>query len=247
MPARLRPGSVRRARAALRLWLAGAVAVFGATSAAADIVSARYTDPTPRYDHGILGDAIEYGTLELRLRDGQGLRLVLPDTHVFEDIAPRLHDLDGDGDVEVIVIETDMARGARLAVYDERGLVAATPYIGRTHRWLAPIGAADLDGDGFVEIAYIDRPHLAKILRIWRFQNGRLEHVSDTPGLTNHRIGEDYISGGIRDCGEGPEMITADAGWQSVMASQFDGKRVTSRKIARHSGRKGFDAALRCK
>jgi hypothetical protein len=244
----LRPwsGFIRRARLALRVGLAGVVA-FSALPVAADIVSARYTDPTPRYDHGILGDAIEYGTLELRLKGGKGLRLVLPDTHVFEDTAPRLHDLDGEGDKEVIVVETDMARGARLSVYDETGLVAATPYIGRTHRWLSPIGAADLDGDGHVEFAYIDRPHLAKTLRIWRFVDGRLDHVSDTLGLTNHRIGEDYISGGIRDCGDGPEMITADAGWLSVMASRFDGNRVSSRRIAPHSGRKGYDAALNCK
>jgi hypothetical protein len=47
-------------------------------------------------------------------------------------------------------------------------LLAATPHIGSANRWLAPIGAADLDGDGRVEIAYVDRPHLARTLRIWR-------------------------------------------------------------------------------
>lgn len=233
-----------------RFWLAGLWAAgmtFSALAAsAAEIVAARYTDPTTRYDHGILGDAIEHGTLELRLKGGRMLRLVLPETHVFEDTAPRLQDLDGDGTPEVITVETDMRRGARLAIYDETGLVAATPNIGRTHRWLAPIGAADLDGDGKIEIAYIDRPHLAKVLRIWRFERGRLVHLSDTPGLTNHRIGEDYISGGMRDCGNGPEMITADAGWQNVVASAFDGNRVKSRKIGRHKGKAGFASALAC-
>ena len=46
-----------------------------------------------------------------------------------------------------------MTQGARLAIYDETGLVSATPYIGRSNRWLAPLGAGDLDGDGNIELA----------------------------------------------------------------------------------------------
>ena len=37
-------------------------------------------------------------------------------------------DADGDGDAEVIVVESDDDRGARLAIYDETGAVAATPF-----------------------------------------------------------------------------------------------------------------------
>lgn len=225
----------------LALWLA-TVGV-----ASADIVAARYVDPTRRYDHGILGDDIEHGTLELRLRSGRKIRLVLPKTHVFEDTAPRLVDVDGDGDNEVVVVETDMAHGARLAIYHEAGLLAATPNIGRSHRWLAPIGIADLDGDGVVELAYIDRPHLAKVLRIWRFEAGKLTHLSDTPGLTNHQIGQTSISGGIRDCGQGPEMITADAGWRRIIASRFDGQTVKSHVIGRYGGAADFTRAMACK
>ena len=84
-----------------------------------------------------------------------------------------------------------------------------------------------------VEIAYIDRPHLAKRLRIWRFTNGALEHVIDAQGLTNHRIGEDFITGGIRDCGDGPEMLVADANWRNVMAVRFDGASVRTKPLQR--------------
>jgi len=217
-----------------------------ATAGWAEITAARFTDPTPRYDHGILGDAVEWGALELTV-DGRTRSLVLPDSRVFEDLAPRLADLDGDGAAEVIVVETDLARGARLSIYGADGLIAATPYIGRTHRWLAPIGAADLDGDGAVEIAYIDRPHLAKTLRIWRFENGALTEVASVPGLTNHQIGWDYMLGGIRDCGAGPEMITADATWSRMMASAFDGKTIASREIDVVTDRSSFDDALACR
>ncbi len=211
------------------------------------VTSARYSDPTTRYDHGILGDAIEWGALEMTTDQGRRLRVSLPETRVFEDTEPRVVDVDGDGQPEVIVVETDIARGARLAIYGPEGLIAATPHIGATHRWLAPIGAADLDGDGAIEIAYIDRPHLAKTLRLWRFQNGKLSHVADLPGYTNHRIGEDTIAGGIRTCAGTPEMIVADANWQQIHAITYQNGGLQTRVLGPHQDRGSFAAAMACK
>ncbi len=219
----------------------------GGTPAAAEIVSAQYAAPTMRYDHGILGDAVEYGALEMRLRDGRQLWLTLPESRVFEDIAPRLADLDHDGAPEIITIESSLTKGARLAIYGEEGLIAATPFIGRTHRWLAPIGTADLDGDGAVELAYIDRPHLARTLRVWRFKDGRLAHVADLKGLTNHRIGQDFILGGIRSCGAGPEIVTANRDWSRVMATRLVAGRLLARDIGPFAGRQSLDVALECR
>lgn len=212
----------------------------------AQIADASYDGPTTRYDHGILGDSVEWSTLRLTMADGRRLTASLPETMVFEDIAPRLVDLDGDGAPEVVVIETSLTQGARLAVWDENGRITATPFIGRTHRWLAPIGAADLDGDGHVEIAYIDRPHLAKTLRIWRFANNKLREVISAPGLTNHKIGWDFIPGGIRDCGQGPELITADGAWRQVMRSRLVNGRVESVPLSRFRTPDDLNTALRC-
>ena len=174
--------------------------------------------------------------------------LRLPETRVFEDVAPRLFDVDGDDAPEVITVESDLQRGARLAIYHEGGLLAATPFIGQRNRWLAPVGvgAADLDGDGKVELAYVDRPHLAKTLRIFRYVDGDLVHVADLPGVTNHRIGERDIAGGIRDCGQGPEMIVATADWTRLVAVTFDGNRLSARDIGPHDGRASFAAAMAC-
>lgn len=217
-----------------------------ATSACAEtIVSADYAAPTDRYAHGILGDTIEWGELQITT-DIDTHRFVLSQDRVFEDTAPRLADLDGDGHPEVIVVETLVRAGAQLAVYDATGKIAATPHIGQTNRWLAPIGIADLDGDGMIEIAYIDRPHLAKTLRVWRFMDGALEPVADLPGLTNHRIGERDIGGGIRDCGNGPEMITANADWTQVMATTLTDGQLTTRAIGAHVDRGSFATALAC-
>lgn len=233
LPACLWQGWACGALLMLGLWLAEAAA------ATETILSAWYTEPTRRYAHGILGDAIEYGTLEIRVEEKSSeksrlkLDLVykpsrytvtirLPADRVFEDIAPRLVDINGDGSPEVIVVESQENTGAQLAIYDASGYkIAATPHIGTRNRWLAPIGAADLDGDGNMEIAYIDRPHLAKTLRIWRFANGNLTEIASLPDLTNHKIGEDFISGGIRTCGAAPDMILVNGNWTRIISVSY--------------------------
>ncbi len=222
----------------------------GCTAGAETIVAARYTDPTDRYAHGVLGDAIEYAGLEIGLSSGRTERIVLPE-NVFEDLAPRLADLDGDGAPEVITVEASPALGARLTIWGLRQgqvqPIAETPHIGRSFRWLAPIGAADLDGDGAVEIAYIDRPHLAKTLRIWRFTPpGGLTEIATLDGLTNHRIGEDFITSGLRDCGAGPELLVVSANWQQIIAVRWSDGDWTEDPVGPFEGRTSMDRMLGC-
>ena len=228
------------------LWIAGLAALWAHAAAAQQITDASYADPTTRYAHGVLGDAVEWGALRLTVSDGTRIKITLPETLVFEDTAPRLADLDGDGAPEVIVVESSLDRGARLAVYGAKGRIAATPHIGQRNRWLAPVGVADLDGDGRVEIAYIDRPHLAKTLRIWRYVDGTLRHVADHPGLTNHKIGWYFIPGGLRDCGNGIEMILSSADWSAILAARLKGGRVTTRRVALYQGPESLSSATTC-
>ncbi len=209
------------------------------------ITDVRFSQSTSRYAHGILGDAEEWGALELDA-NGKTYRFSLPVDHVFEDVAPRLVDVTGDGLPEVIVVETDVNLGAALAIYDSDGKLAETPHIGQRNRWLAPIGAADLDADGVIEIAYIDRPHLARTLRIWRYENRKLTEVASLPGLTNHRIGERDIAGGIRTCDGAPEMIVATADWTRLIAVRYSDGQITTRDIGPHTGRSSFAKAMTC-
>ncbi|MEL6838551.1 MAG: VCBS repeat-containing protein [Pseudomonadota bacterium] len=227
------------------LRLAAVVAWLAAPLSAETILSADYAGPTDRYAHGVLGDAIEWSVLQITT-DRDTYAITLPIDRVFEDLAPRLADLDNDGTPEIIVVEAQAETGAQLAIYDETGKIAATPHIGTRNRWLAPIGAADLDGDGLIEIAYIDRPHLAKTLRVWRFQDGDLTEIAAGSGLTNHRIGEDFISGGIRDCGRGPEMITANANWSRVIATRLENGTLHATDLGAFAGQGSFSAVLGC-
>ncbi len=240
LPERAWHASLRGAWMAAGLLLTPPVA-----HAAETVIAAQFDGPTTRYAHAVLGDAIEYTELLITTQSAEGqvsYRFRLGEDHVFEDLAPRLWDITGDGLPEVVVVETDMARGASLAVYNQSGKIAQTPYIGQRHRWLAPIGAADLNGDGRIEVAFIDRPHLAKVLRVFAWDGAGLQFVAETDarafgGLTNHRIGEDFISGGLRQCAQNPElglkqdtelgsemitaMITANGDWSAVMATRL--------------------------
>lgn len=218
------------------------------------VIRAQYGEPTARYAHGVLGDALEWGTLELSVDTCPGcaaLRLEkqvirLPETRVFEDLTPRIVEIDATGRRAALVVESDLRLGARMALYDGGGLVAATPFIGQSNRWLAPIGAGDLDGDGAVEFAYIDRPHLAKTLRIWRFEDGALREVATLSGLTNHRIGWDHIPGGLRDCGAGPELIVASGDWREVRAIAWTDGAYRSRALGTYSDHSDLARALDC-
>lgn len=158
-----------------------------------DIAQVWLIAPTDRYDHGVLGDAIEAGGLRALLRDGTSADLLLDTDSVFEDLRPRLADLDGDGRDEIIVVRSYLDAGAALSVFGARDgqlrLLAETSPIGQANRWLNPVGAGDFNGDGRQEFAYVETPHIGGILRIVALEGGRLVEKGVRRGVSNHAIG----------------------------------------------------------
>jgi len=166
--------------------------------AGAVIVEAWYANPTTAYGHGILGDAIEAATLVVRTKSGQRLTIAVGDGHVFEDLTPRLADLNGDGLNEVITVRTDVRRGAAVAVYgivDGRlALIASTKPIGRPNRWRNPaLTIVDPTGRGRL-IAEVVTPHIGGTLNLWSLEGSaargfRLVRRASARGFSNHAIG----------------------------------------------------------
>lgn len=165
-----------------------------ARAAAGDIRRAWYIRPTTRYAHAVLGDAVEAGGLAVETAQGLRLDFVLDEAHVFEDITPRIVDLDGDGANEVVAIRSSLTDGAAIAVYGLREgglrLLDASAEIGRANRWLNVAAIADLFGIGRPVLAWVETPHIGGTLKMATFADGRLAIRGETvAGVSNHAIG----------------------------------------------------------
>lgn len=188
--------------------------------------------PTDRYAHGALGDTIEAEGLAVETADGRRLEFRLPADSVFEDLYPRLIDLDGDGDDEIVVVRAYLDRGAALAVLKARpeglSVVAETPALGRPNRWLNPVGAADFDGDGRIEVALVETPHIGGVLKLYRWQQGRLSPAAAWPGVSNHILGSRALAlAAIFDAdGDGrPDILVPDQSRRTLAVFRFaDGR-----------------------
>ncbi|MEO0635762.1 MAG: VCBS repeat-containing protein [Pseudomonadota bacterium] len=166
---------------------------------------AAFVQATDRYAHGVLGDAIEASGIAVQLR-GNELVSVQLNRDVYEDIDPRLVQLDADRDpgLEIVVLQSKPSGGGSVAVYglleNDDGThrlsrLAQTPYIGTPNRWLNVAGIADYDGDGRMEIAVVETPHIGGELQFWRYITGddmlasRLDLAGARRGFSNHAIG----------------------------------------------------------
>ena len=145
--------------------------------------------PTKRYDHGVLGDAIEAGALTIEKRDGRRGTITLDKDAVFEDLWPRIATLDGRD--QIVVVKSYLSRGSALAIIDPdtMRIAAETPPIGHPHAWLNPAGIADFDGDGITDIALVRQPHVVGRLELWSFKDGKLIKTAEVADVANHVIG----------------------------------------------------------
>jgi hypothetical protein len=226
-------------------------------------VEATLSDPTDRYPHNVLGRIPAFTSLTVTAAvctdcaaPQVTAALTLDAPLVFEDVAPRLWDVTGDGRPEVVVVQSHESLGARLTVWALRDgnqlgdplfrMIAATDFIGTRFRWLAPFGIGDFTGDGQIEIAYVETPHLGKTLRLVGLEGDRLVERASLSGVTNHRIGEESIAGGVRLCDGRSEAVLASADWRRIMAIRWTDSGLVSQDIGPLRNAGDWDAAMVC-
>jgi FG-GAP-like repeat len=159
----------------------------------AQVARAWLAAPTSRYDHGVLGDAVEAGSLVIERRDGRHGRITLGHDAVFEDLSPRIASIDGRD--WIVVVKSYLDRGSALAVIDTDSMTIAaeTPPIGHSHAWLNPAGIADYDGNGTTDIALVRQPHVVGRLELWSWKDRKLTKTVEIADVANHFIGSRAI------------------------------------------------------
>ena len=191
-----------------------------------NITLAWLAGPTQRYRHGVLGDELEAERLVVETRSGMQLRVKLSSQRVFEDLEPRLADIDGDSRDEIIVVESDTKLGASLSVYgiiDGRLVrVTATPFLGQRYRWLNPLGVGDFDGDESIDIALVATPHIGGILRLYQFDKPTLSMFAERSGISTHRMGSTELGlGRVVSADPRDQLMVPDQRRQTLMLLEW--------------------------
>jgi FG-GAP-like repeat len=197
-----------------------------------DIAWAWLGSPTNRYPHKALGSLTHAGSLHVQTSSGatkaRELVYTLPLHQVFEDLTVRLVDLDDDGQDEIIVIQSDALRGSAVVVYGVRGNtlaeLARSPYAGSTFLWLNPVGVADFDGDGKLDIASVITPHIGGTLTLYHYRPPALVPFARAMDTSNHRMGdpEQDLAAIVEVAGQRPTVVVPDMGLKALHALRWE-------------------------
>lgn len=151
------------------------------------------TNPTIRYDHGVLGDAVEASGITLidtRPEPRISLKIDIPPPAVIEGIAPIWTDITGDGQREIIVTLSSQMDGAQIVIFNEDGeRLASGPPIGQGYRWRNQLAVATTGPNGELELVDVLTPHIGGVVEFYHLSGNELIVLAQFPGYTSHVIG----------------------------------------------------------
>lgn len=165
----------------------------------ADARASVLADATDRYDHAVLGDGVEAGSVPVVDLEGAlslERRIAPPGDAVVEGIAPLLADVTGDGDRDVLVSVSGDGGGARLVAFRPDGTrLAASPTL--VGGWRHQLAVAPFPTDATPEVAAVRMPHVAHELQFLRRSGGDLRVVATADGYQSHTIGSRNLDGAL--------------------------------------------------
>ena len=232
------PPGIEAAPPAAALRLAGSRVAQGQR----DIAWAWLGSPTDRYPHAALGSRSHAGSISVLASAPGGpqqeITYRLPVNRVFEDMTLRLADMDQDGRDEIIVIESDVLRGASLVVLGledaPNGKIlkekARSPPAGSTFRWLNPVGVADFDGDGKQDVAAVITPHIGGVLTLYHYRPPQLVPYARAMDTSNHLMGSPELQLAVilQHQDQRPTIIVPDMSLKALHALRWDGNGATA-------------------
>jgi hypothetical protein len=151
------------------------------------------SDPTDKYDHGVLGDHLEAASITLIATYPEPniiSRITLEENEVIEGIAPIWADMTGDNQREIIITVSDLNQGAGIVIFSENGeQIAEGPKMGQPYRWRHQIAVSEFGTKGKTELAVVRTPHIRGTVEFYQLKDGQLIVAAEFPGLTSHTIG----------------------------------------------------------
>lgn len=153
------------------------------------------TDPSDKYQHGILGDILEATSVTMvQLSDQPAVinKFSVPVDWVIESILPVWKDWDENGEREIVLTLSNAAYGAKLVLYNESGnILAESLPIGKGYRWRHALDIAPLGENGQRLLVEVQTPHIGGIVALysWDKDNKVLKTEATLQGYSTHDIG----------------------------------------------------------
>lgn len=182
-------------------------------------------DATTRYEHGVLGDEQEGGSLVIFDAGVPEVtaRAEIDPPAVIEGLSPLVADVDGDGTVELVVTLADDSNGARVTIFDQDGTeLARGPSDGSG--WRHSLAVADY-GAG-PELAVTREPNEDQTVEFYRADGDSVPVAAAYPNVSTHSDGSyntDMAIAGDFDADGTAELVVPLTDRTSLLAVERSG------------------------